>query len=102
MTSIGEPTLSRARITRARANISEFAEVLSQYLDRRPAEVIVDINEQGQGTIRVDHREPIPVQLPILLGEALQNLRAGLKQETATTSVTPPDHGRSPDSAIPS
>jgi hypothetical protein len=78
MTSIGELAMSRARIARARANISEFAEGLAQYLDRRPAEVIVDINELGQGTIRVARREPIPVQLPILLGEALQNLRAGL------------------------
>lgn len=78
MTSISELALSRARITRAQDNINEFSEVLARYLDRRPAELKVDIDEQGQGTIRVARQESIPVQLPILLGEALQNLRAGL------------------------
>jgi hypothetical protein len=78
MTLISELALSRARIARARENITEFGDVLSRYLDQRPAELKVNIDEQGRGTIRVARREPIPVQLPILLGEALQNLRAGL------------------------
>jgi hypothetical protein len=78
MTSIGELAMSRARIKRAKDNIREFGEVLIEYLDRHPTEVIVNVDHLGQGTLRVVRREPIPVQLPILLGEALQNLRAGL------------------------
>lgn len=70
--------MSRARISRAQDNIKEFAKVLDDYLERHPSIIHVDINSQGLGIIRVERREPIPDELPILLGEALHNLRAGL------------------------
>lgn len=73
-----ELSLSQARISRAQDNIKEFSRLLSEYLDGRPSRIQVDIDTRGNGVIRVDRREPIPQQLSILLGEALQNLRAGL------------------------
>lgn len=78
MTLIRELELSRARIKRAQDNIKEFAEVVEEYIGRRPADLAVDVNELGQGSLRAVRYEPIPIELPILLGEALQNLRAGL------------------------
>lgn len=78
MTSIRELAMSRARIKRAQDNIKDFAEVLQEYIGGRPADLAVDLNELGQGSLRAVRREPIPIELPILLGEALQNLRAGL------------------------
>lgn len=89
-----ELALSQARIHRARDNIKEFSEILDQYLTRCPGDLIVDIDEQGRGTIRVVRREPIPVQLPILLGEALQNLRAGL--DNCLYAVAILDSGENP------
>ena len=70
--------MSRARIKRAQDNIKEFGEVLHAYIARHPADLAVDITELGQGSLRAVRREPIPIELPILLGEALQNLRGGL------------------------
>lgn len=78
MSSTSELAMARARINRAKDNINEFGETLRRYLDQRPAKLKVDVNTQGQGTVRVERHEPIPVELSILLGEALQNLRAGL------------------------
>lgn len=81
MTLIRELDMSRARIKRAHDNIKEFAEVVDEYIGRRPADLaadLKDLNELGQGSLRAVRREPIPIELPILLGEALQNLRAGL------------------------
>jgi hypothetical protein len=68
---------AQARIGRAQDNIKEFAQLLGKYLEGRPSRIRVDIDAQGHGSIRVERREPIPDQLSILLGEALQNLRAG-------------------------
>lgn len=78
MKPLRELSLSQARISRAQANIKEFAQLLGEYLGSRPSRIRVDIDAQGRGAIRVERREPIPDQLSILLGEALQNLRAGL------------------------
>jgi len=72
MTMLSELALSRARIASARENSAEFGDVFSRYLDQRPAELKVSIDEQGRGAIRVACRKPIAVQLPILLGESLQ------------------------------
>jgi hypothetical protein len=73
-----ELSLSQARISRAQDNINEFAQLLGEYLEGSPSRIRVDIDAQGYGAIRVERSEPIPDQLSILLGEALQNLRAGL------------------------
>ncbi|WP_312099755.1 hypothetical protein [Corynebacterium dentalis] len=78
MKPLRELSLSQLRISRAQENIKEFAQLLSEYLENRPARIRVNVDTQGHGTIRVERREPIPGQLSILLGEALQNLRAGL------------------------
>ena len=78
MKPLRELSLSQARISRAQDNIREFAQLLGEYLEDRPARIRVDIDAHGHGAIRVERREPIPDQLSILLGEALQNLRAGL------------------------
>lgn len=94
MTSTGELRMSRARIKRAKDNIKEFGEVLRAYLERRPTELSVDVDERGEGTLRVVRREPLPVELPILLGEALQNLRAGL--DNCLYSVAIMDSGMNP------
>lgn len=73
-----ELTLSQTRIRRASDNIREFAQLLDEYLDRAPSRLQVTIDEYGNGALRVERLEPIPETLSILLGEALQNLRAGL------------------------
>lgn len=86
--------MSRARVARARDNIAEFAGVLNHYLEVRPAQLAVEIDEQGQGTMRVVRHEPIPVELTILLGEALQNLRAGL--DNCLYAVAVIDSGKNP------
>lgn len=78
MKPLRELSLSQARISRAQANIKEFAQLLDEYLGSRPSRIRVEIDAKGLGAIRVERREPIPDQLSILLGEALQNLRAGL------------------------
>ena len=78
MKPLRELSLSEARIRRAQDNIKEFAQLLREYLEGRPSRIRVDIDDQGRGIIRVERLEPIPDQLSILLGEALQNLRAGL------------------------
>ncbi|MHA7141848.1 hypothetical protein ACX80T_09970 [Arthrobacter sp. Sr33] len=78
MKPLREVLLSQARISRAQENINEFAQLLGKYLEARPSRLRVDIDAHGHGPIRVERREPIPDQLSILLGEALQNLRAGL------------------------
>lgn len=78
MKPLRELSLSQARISRAQVNIKEFAQLLGEYLEGGPSRIRVDIDAQGHGAIRVERTEPIPDQLSILLGEALQNLRAGL------------------------
>lgn len=78
MKPLRELSLSQARISRAQDNVKEFAKLLGEYLECRPSRIRVDIDAQGRGAIRVERREPIPDQLSILLGETLQNLRAGL------------------------
>lgn len=78
MKPLRELSLSQARVNRAQDNIKEFSQLLGEYLEGHPSRIRVDIDAQGHGAIRVERREPIPEQLSILLGEALQNLRAGL------------------------
>lgn len=82
------------QINRARANINEFGETLGRYLDQRPAAIVVTVSADGQGTVRVVRHEPIPVELSILLGEALQNLRAGL--DSCLSAVAIIDSGAYP------
>lgn len=94
MNSISELAMSRARIKRARDNINEFGETLSRYLDQRPAEISINVSQDGQGTVRVVRHEPIPVELSILLGEALQNLRAGLDNFLYAVAII--DSGENP------
>ncbi|MGP5073760.1 hypothetical protein [Arthrobacter rhombi] len=78
MTAEAELAKAWARISRARDNINELGRVLGQYLDQRPAHIMVDIDKHGRGKVFVDRHEPIPIELTIFLGEALHNLRAGL------------------------
>lgn len=94
MNSISELAKSRARINRARDNINEFGKTLSQYLDQHPAKISVNVGQYGQGTVKVVRHEPIPVELSILLGEALQNLRGGL--DNCLYAVAIIDSGENP------
>ena len=78
MKPLRELSMSEARIRRAQDNIKEFAHLLEEYIEGQPSQIRVSIDDHGHGVIRVERLEPIPEQLSILLGEALQNLRAGL------------------------
>lgn len=86
--------MARARIRRAHDNINEFAVVLDDYVKRRPSKIQVSIDSQGLGKIRVERQEPLPDDLPILLGEALHNLRAGL--DNCLYAVAIIDSGENP------
>lgn len=94
MKPLRELSLSQARICRAQDNIKEFAQLLGEYLEGRPARILVDIDNQNRGAIKVERSEPIPDQLSILLGEALQNLRAGL--DNCLYAVAIMDSGTNP------
>lgn len=94
METIRELVIARARISRAQENIKEFAEVLDDYVERRPSKIQVDIDSQGLGKIRVERQEPLHDKLPILLGEALHNLRAGL--DNCLYAVAIIDSGENP------
>jgi hypothetical protein len=94
MMSIRELDMARVRIKRAHDNIREFAEVVDEYIGRHPAYLAVDLDDEGHGSLRAVRSEPLPIELPILLGEALQNLRAGL--DNCLYAVAIIDSGQNP------
>lgn len=73
-----EIALMRARIERAAAHRTTFGEVWAAHLERQPRRASVEISEAGDGLVRVVENEPIPVELSLLLGEFLYELRAAL------------------------
>lgn len=79
--SIGDPpeiALLRARIERARTHCTTFGKVWAAHLERQPRHIEVEIDDAGSGLVRVVESEPIPVELSLVLGEFLYELRAAL------------------------
>lgn len=73
-----EIALSRARIQRARTLYRTFGEVWAAHLERQPCHVETEVDEAGAGVVRIVESEPIPVELSLILGEFLYELRAAL------------------------
>jgi hypothetical protein len=73
-----EIALMRARIDRAISHRSAFGEAWAAHLERRPRRTKIEIDESGHGVVRIVESEPIPVELSLLLGEFLYELRAAL------------------------
>ena len=73
-----EIALMRARIDCAAMHRTTFGEVRAAHLERKPRRVEVEIDDAGAGLVRVVEDEALPVELSLVLGEFLQELRAAL------------------------
>lgn len=81
VTSIDAPpeiALMRARIDRAAMHHTRFGEVWAAHLERKPRRVVVEVDDAGAGLVRVVEDEALPVELSLMLGEFLYELRAAL------------------------
>jgi hypothetical protein len=67
-----------ARLDRASDLFQEFGRVWAEYLEQRPHQLTMDTGQDGLTQLRVERLAPIPVQLSLLLGEYLYELRAAL------------------------
>lgn len=68
----------RARIDRAATHHETFGQVWAAHLARKPRHVEVEIDDSGAGLVRVVEDEALPLELSLLLGEFLYELRAAL------------------------
>lgn len=76
-----------ARLDRATELYEQFWQVWANYLEQRPHRLTMDIDPDGSTRIRVERLTPIPLRLPLLLGEYLYELRAALDNCLYTVAV---------------
>jgi hypothetical protein len=93
-----EIDLMRARIDRAIEHRSTFGEVWAAHLARKPRRIQVEIDDAGAGLVRVVEDEALPVELSLVLGEFLYELRAALDNCLYAVAVLE-SHERPPPNA---
>lgn len=67
-----------ARLDRAREHYEEFGAEWARYIERRPAEITHEVDEDGRGRVIVVRHEAPPLRLSLLIGEFMYELRAAL------------------------
>lgn len=67
----------RARLDRVRSQHADFGRIWANYLEARPHRIRTVVHD-GKGRLIVDRIEPAPLELSVLLGEILYQLRAAL------------------------
>ena len=71
----------KLKIKRAKQHIAELEAVLIAFNERRPYELIHEIDPKtGENVYRVLIKEVLPCELPTILGDIVHNLRAALDQ----------------------
>jgi len=83
-----------ARLDRATELYERFGQVWADYLEQRPHRLTMQTDHGGCTRIRVERLTPIPLQLSLLLGEYLYELRAAL--DNCLYAVAVIDSGQSP------
>jgi hypothetical protein len=83
-----------ARLGRAAELYEQFGQVWADYLKQRPHRLTMDTDPGGLTRIRVERLTPIPLQLSLLLGEYLYELRAAL--DNCLYNIAVIDSGQSP------
>jgi hypothetical protein len=83
-----------ARVDRARERRDEASFLWAQYLEREPFEVIVQVEDNGVGSIRIEMSEQPPATLAIVLGEYFYNLRSALDGAVYDAAIA--DTGQDP------
>lgn len=68
----------RARLDRASQQYALFGTLWGDYLDSRPHQLTTDVDAAGRGELRLIRQKPIPLELALVLGELLYQLRAAL------------------------
>lgn len=86
----------RARLDRVRSHHAEFGRVWASYLETRPHRLRT-VLDAGRGQLLVARVEPAPVELSLVLGEILYELRAALDNALYIACVVisgddPPPH----------
>jgi len=95
-----EMELLLARLNRAEVHSETFGHVWETYLDSRPHRLGREKGPDGTVILRLLRLHPLPVELSILLGEFLYELRAALDNCLYAVAVItsgqnpPPEHGR--------
>lgn len=69
---------SRDRIRRADTHRREVAEIWNGFMADEPYVPFVDVDDEGNGTIRIVQQRPIPRRMSLRLGEMFYQLRAAL------------------------
>jgi len=83
------------RIYRAQHHIDEFNRLWSEFLDEEPYSALLNIEDDGAGTLHVEHRyDALPNVFSFELGEALYHLRAALDSSVYGCAVS--ESGRNP------
>jgi hypothetical protein len=90
----------RSRLARAEQHYKSFSEVWASYLDRHPHHLDTTIDATGLGTISVVEDEPVPEELPLLLGEFLYQLRAALDNCLYAVAVIDSDQNPPPNAQL--
>src|SRR6266550_791129 len=70
---------SRLKIDRAKQHITEFDSRITQFLSRKPYSLVSEPHtDPGYERLVWKLHEPIPADLPCILGDAIHNLRSAL------------------------
>lgn len=73
-----EIRLLNARVDRAKQHFEAFGHTWAEYLAARPHSLEHAVEEDGIVVLRLSRRTPLPVELSLLFGEFLYELRAAL------------------------
>jgi hypothetical protein len=76
----GEPFFSsKLKVDRAKRHISELNSEITAFLDRDPYRVIIEKGpNSGQCSWTIQVREEVPIHFPLIIGDAVHNLRTAL------------------------
>lgn len=79
---------ARQKLSRARTHITEIEKLISAYIKRRPFSwVTADSEEDGCTDIRLKIDEPIPLEIAVVVGDALHNMRSSLDNLASALAV---------------
>lgn len=65
------------KIDRANTHINELESVFSAYINKNPCKLFIDKNG-SQNVVRFEITKKLPITIPLIIGDAIHNLRAAL------------------------
>ena len=71
---------AKSKVERANHHIDELDRVFSTFVDSQPYELVVDAD--GEDAVQMKFNKAIPDGLPVIIGDAVNNLRAALDHMT--------------------